>query len=122
MVVMETVEDNVQGHNESVLRQQSRLELSCDEARHRRPGVKGQERSSGVGQSQVLVERAQVCLCPYRRGGAQEGERGTVGEGFRWQLRNACSDLSLPWFPATVMRGMLRLRQQDLECYPPRQV
>lgn len=40
------------------------------------------------------------------------------GEGFKWQLRNVCSGLSLPWFPTTVMWGMHGLRRQDLQCYP----
>lgn len=52
VVVMETVEDNVQGHKEGVKRQRSALELSQDEACHRRPGVRGREGTSGGGWNQ----------------------------------------------------------------------
>lgn len=60
VVVMETVEDDVQGRSEGVGRRQSGLKLSCDEACHRRTGVRGQESSSGAGQSEAPAERAQV--------------------------------------------------------------
>lgn len=60
VVVMETVEDDAQGRGEGAGRQQSGLKLSCDAARHRQPGVRGQERSSGAGQGEAPVERAQV--------------------------------------------------------------
>lgn len=57
VVVMETVEDDAEGRSEGAGRHQSRLKLSCGEARHQGSEVR---RSSGAGQSGAPVERAWV--------------------------------------------------------------
>ena len=76
---------------------------------------------SGVGRGlPVGVEPAQVSSVLAATMELSKGRERLQGRA--WQLMRACSDLSLPWFPTTVMRGMLRLGQQHLECYPLWQV
>lgn len=88
-------------------------------------GTDGEGKRSGVGQCEATVSETalvtsrlnawmdfsgQQSAGPWHcKGRSKWGRENDQREGFKWQLRNVCSALSSPWFPATVMWGMLGL-------------